>query len=100
MKTAITPTRQEDFSTWYQNLIVEADLAENSPVRGCMTVKPYGWAIWELMKNEMDKRIKSRDVNNVCFPLLIPIDFLSKEADHVDKFAKECAVVTHYRLKK
>ena len=100
MKTAITPTRQEDFNTWYQNLIVEADLAENSPVRGCMTVKPYGWAIWELMKNEMDKRIKSRDVNNVCFPLLIPIDFLSKEADHVDKFAKECAVVTHYRLKK
>ena len=100
MKTAITPTRQEDFNEWYQNLVVEADLAENSPVRGCMTVKPYGWAIWELMKNEMDKRIKARGVNNVCFPLLIPIDFLSKEADHVDKFAKECAVVTHYRLKK
>ena len=100
MKTAISPTRQDDFNEWYQNLVVEADLAENSPVRGCMTVKPYGWAIWELMKNEMDKRIKARGVNNVCFPLLIPIDFLSKEADHVDKFAKECAVVTHYRLKK
>ena len=73
MKTAITPTRAEDFSQWYQNLIVAADLAENAPVRGCMTIKPYGWAIWELMRDEMDKRIKANGVLNANFPLLIPI---------------------------
>jgi len=99
MKTAITPTRQENFSEWYQNLITAADLAENSPVRGCMTIKPYGWAIWELMRDEMDKRIKSNNVLNANFPLLIPIDFFNKEAEHVAGFAKECAVVTHHRLK-
>ena len=99
MKTAITPTRAENFSEWYQNLIVAADLAENSPVRGCMTIKPYGWAIWELMRDEMDKRIKANGVQNVNFPLLIPIDFFNKEAEHVAGFAKECAVVTHHRLK-
>ncbi len=99
MKTAITPTRAENFSEWYQNLIVAADLAENSPVRGCMTIKPYGWAIWELMRDEMDKRIKAHGVQNANFPLLIPIDFFNKEAEHVAGFAKECAVVTHHRLK-
>ena len=99
MKTAITPTREENFSEWYQNLITAADLAENSPVRGCMTIKPYGWAIWELMRDEMDKRIKSNGVLNANFPLLIPIDFFNKEAEHVAGFAKECAVVTHHRLK-
>lgn len=99
MKTAITPTRAENFSEWYQNLIVAADLAENSPVRGCMTIKPYGWAIWELMRDEMDKRIKACGVQNANFPLLIPIDFFNKEAEHVAGFAKECAVVTHHRLK-
>lgn len=99
MKTAITPTRAENFSEWYQNLIVAADLAENSPVRGCMTIKPYGWAIWELMRDEMDKRIKASGVQNANFPLLIPIDFFNKEAEHVAGFAKECAVVTHHRLK-
>ena len=99
MKTAITPTRAENFSEWYQNLIVAADLAENSPVRGCMTIKPYGWAIWELMRDEMDKRIKANGVQNANFPLLIPIDFFNKEAEHVAGFAKECAVVTHHRLK-
>ncbi len=99
MKTAITPTRAENFSEWYQNLIVAADLAENSPVRGCMTVKPYGWAIWELMRDEMDKRIKACGVQNANFPLLIPIEFFNKEAEHVAGFAKEAAVVTHYRLK-
>ena len=99
MKTAITPTRQENFSEWYQNLITAADLAENSPVRGCMTIKPYGWAIWELMRDEMDKRIKASGVLNANFPLLIPIDFFNKEAEHVAGFAKECAVVTHHRLK-
>jgi len=99
MKTAITPTRAENFSEWYQNLIVAADLAENAPVRGCMTIKPYGWAIWELMRNEMDKRIKANGVLNANFPLLVPINFFNKEAEHVAGFAKECAVVTHHRLK-
>ena len=99
MKTAITPTRSENFSEWYQNLITATDLAENSPVRGCMTIKPYGWAIWELMRDEMDKRIKANGVLNANFPLLIPIDFFNKEAEHVAGFAKECAVVTHHRLK-
>ncbi len=99
MKTAITPTRAENFSEWYQNLIVAADLAENAPVRGCMTIKPYGWAIWELMRDEMDKRIKAAGVQNANFPLLIPIEFFNKEAEHVAGFAKEAAVVTHYRLK-
>ena len=99
MKTAITPTRAENFSEWYQNLITAADLAENAPVRGCMTVKPYGWAIWELMRDEMDKRIKAAGVLNANFPLLIPIDFFNREAEHVAGFAKEAAVVTHYRLK-
>ena len=99
MKTAITPTREENFNEWYQNLIVAADLAENSPVRGCMTIKPYGWAIWELMRDEMDKRIKANGVLNANFPLLIPINFFNKEAEHVAGFAKECAVVTHHRLK-
>jgi len=99
MKTAITPTRSENFSEWYQNLIVAADLAENAPVRGCMTIKPYGWAIWELMRDEMDKRIKANGVQNANFPLLIPIAYFNKEAEHVAGFAKEAAVVTHYRLK-
>jgi prolyl-tRNA synthetase len=99
MKTAITPTRAENFSEWYQNLIIAADLAENAPVRGCMTVKPYGWAIWELMKEELDKRIKAVGVQNAQFPLLIPVEFFNREAEHVAGFAKECAVVSHYRLK-
>ena len=99
MKTAITPTRSENFSEWYQNLITAADLAENAPVRGCMTIKPYGWAIWELMRDEMDRRIKACGVQNAQFPLLIPINFFNKEAEHVAGFAKEAAVVTHYRLK-
>ncbi len=99
MKTAITPTRAENFSEWYQNLIVAADLAENAPVRGCMTIKPYGWAIWELMRDQMDKRIKAAGVQNANFPLLIPIAYFNREAEHVAGFAKEAAVVTHYRLK-
>lgn len=99
MKTAITPTRAENFSEWYQNLIVAADLAENAPVRGCMTIKPYGWAIWELMRDAMDRRIKAAGVLNANFPLLIPIEYFNKEAEHVAGFAKEAAVVTHYRLK-
>ncbi|MDR2268821.1 MAG: proline--tRNA ligase [Rickettsiales bacterium] len=99
MKTAIEPARAENFSQWYQNLIVAADLAESSPTRGCMTIKPYGWAIWELMQSELDRRIKAQGVQNAQFPLLIPTEFLSREAEHVAGFAKECAVVTHHRLK-
>ena len=99
MKTAITPTRKENYSEWFQNMVMAADLAENSPTRGCMTIKPYGWAIWELMRDEMDKRIKANGVQNANFPLLIPINFFNKEAEHVAGFAKECAVVTHHRLK-
>ena len=97
-KTAITPTREENFPEWYQQVIKAADLAENSPVRGCMTVKPYGWAIWENMQNIFDPWLKDYGVQNCSFPLLIPVSFLSKEAEHVDGFAKECAVVTHHRL--
>ncbi|MCL2748603.1 MAG: proline--tRNA ligase [Alphaproteobacteria bacterium] len=98
-KTAITPTRAENFSEWYQNVIVAADLAETSPSAGSMTVKPYGWAIWELMRDELDKRIKAEKVQNVQFPTLIPLEYFNKEAEHVEGFAKECAVVTHHRLK-
>ena len=97
-KTAITPTREENFPEWYQQVIKAADLAENSPVRGCMTVKPYGWAIWENMQNIFDPWLKDYGVQNCSFPLLIPVSFLSREAEHVEGFAKECAVVTHHRL--
>ncbi len=97
-RTAITPTREENFPEWYQQVIKAADLAENSPVRGCMTVKPYGWAIWENMQNIFDPWLKEYGVQNCSFPVLIPVSFLSKEAEHVEGFAKECAVVTHHRL--
>ncbi len=98
-KTAITPTREENFSEWYQRVIQAADLAENAPTRGCMTIKPYGYAIWELIQAQFDKEIKKRGVQNAYFPAMIPLSFFQKEADHVDGFAKESAVVTHYRLK-
>ena len=97
-KTAITPTRAEDFPEWYQQVIRAADMAENSPVRGCMIIKPYGFALWENMQRIFDGMIKEAGVENVYFPLLIPLSFISREADHVDGFAKECAVVTHHRL--
>lgn len=97
-RTAITPTRAEDFPEWYQQVIKAADLAENSPVRGCMTVKPYGWAMWELMQNIFDGWLKDYGVQNCSFPMLIPVSFLAKEAEHVEGFAKECAVVTHHKL--
>ena len=99
-KTAINPTREQDFAEWYQQVIVAADLAENSPVRGCMVIKPYGYAIWENIQRIFDARLKKAGVQNAYFPLLIPLEFLSKEAEHIDGFAKECAVVTHHRLKK
>ena len=91
--------RSEDYSKWYNELVVKADLAEQSDVRGCMVIKPYGYAIWERIQQSLDARFKETGVQNVYFPLLIPKSFLSKEAEHVEGFAKECAVVTHYRLK-
>lgn len=97
-KTAITPTRAENFPEWYQEVIRAADMAENSPVRGCMIIKPYGYAIWENMQRVFDATIKDLGVQNAYFPLFIPLSFFSREAEHVDGFAKECAVVTHHRL--
>ena len=91
--------RAENYSQWYNELVVKADLAEQSAVRGCMVIKPYGYAIWEKMQHILDKMFKDTGHVNAYFPLLIPKSFLSKEADHVEGFAKECAVVTHYRLK-
>jgi len=92
-------TRAEDYSKWYNDLVYAADLAEHSDVRGCMVIKPYGYAIWEKMRDVLDIKFKETGHSNAYFPLLIPKSYLSKEASHVDGFAKECAVVTHYRLK-
>ena len=91
--------RSENYSQWYNELVVKADLAEQSAVRGCMVIKPYGYAIWEKMQHELDRMFKETGHVNAYFPLLIPKSFLSREAEHVEGFAKECAVVTHYRLK-
>lgn len=93
------PKRSEDYSLWYNELVKKADLAENSAVRGCMVIKPYGYSIWEKMQAELDRMFKETGHLNAYFPLFIPKSFLSKEASHVEGFAKECAVVTHYRLK-
>ncbi len=92
-------SRSENYSQWYNDLVIKADLAENSAVRGCMVIKPYGYAIWEKMQAELDRMFKETGHVNAYFPLFIPKSFLSKEANHVEGFAKECAVVTHYRLK-
>ena len=92
-------TREEDYATWYNDLVYQADLAEHSDVRGCMVIKPYGYAIWENMRDVLDAKFKETGHSNAYFPLFIPKSYLSKEAAHVDGFAKECAVVTHYRLK-
>ena len=91
--------RSVNYSQWYNELVVKAELAEQSDVRGCMVIRPYGYAIWEKIQSELDKKFKETGVQNAYFPLLIPKSFLSKEAEHVEGFAKECAVVTHYRLK-
>lgn len=93
------PKRSDDYSAWYNELVKRADLAENSAVRGCMVIKPYGYSIWEKMQNALDTMFKETGHSNAYFPLFIPKSYLSKEADHVEGFAKECAVVTHYRLK-
>ena len=97
-KTAITPTREEDYAQWYQEVIKASDMAENSPVRGCMVMKPWGFAVWENIQSQMDAMFKETGVKNAYFPLFIPLSYLEKEAEHVEGFAKECAVVTHHRL--
>ena len=97
-KTAIVPTRQEDYPQWYQEVIRAADLAETSPVRGCMVIKPWGYGLWENIQQNLDARFKATGHKNAYFPLFIPLSFMQREADHVEGFAKECAVVTHHRL--
>jgi prolyl-tRNA synthetase len=99
-KHAITPTRAENYPEWYQQVIKAADLAEHSPVRGCMVIKPWGYTLWENMQRVLDKKFKDTGHQNACFPLFIPLSFLEKEASHVEGFAKECAIVTHHRLEK
>lgn len=98
MKHAISPTREENYPEWYQQVIKAADMAENSPSRGCMVIKPWGWGIWENLQKQLDARIKATGHENAYFPLFIPLSFLEREAAHVEGFAKECAVVTHHRL--
>ena len=97
-KTAIQPTRREDFPEWYQQVIKAADLAETSETRGCMVIKPWGYGIWELIQQQLDRRFKETGHQNAYFPLLIPLSYLEKEAEHAEGFATECAVVTHHRL--
>jgi len=100
MKTAISPTREENYPEWYQSILKAADLAEHAPVRGCMVIKPWGYGLWENIQRSLDSRFKETGHVNAYFPLFIPLSFLEKEAQHVDGFAKECAVVTHHRLEK
>ena len=97
-KTAIKPTRAENYPEWYQQIIKAADLAEVSPVRGCMIIKPWGYAIWENIQRVLDEKFKATGHKNLYFPLMIPLSFMQKEAEHIEGFAKECAVVTHSRL--
>src|SRR6516164_8698926 len=92
-------SRSEDYSQWYIDLVKKADLAENSDVRGCMVIKPYGYSIWEKMQQALDKMFKDTGHTNAYFPLFVPKSFLAKEASHVEGFAKECAIVTHSRLR-
>jgi prolyl-tRNA synthetase len=99
-KSAISPTRSDDYPEWYQQVIKAADMAERSPVRGCMVIKPWGYALWENIMQAMDAMFKETGVKNAYFPLFIPLSFMQKEAEHVEGFAKECAVVTHHRLEK
>ncbi len=98
IKTAISPCRRENYPEWYQQVVKAADLAEHSPVRGCMVIKPWGYALWENIQRYLDKKFKDTGHKNAYFPLFIPLSFLEKEAKHVEGFAKECAVVTHHRL--
>jgi prolyl-tRNA synthetase len=98
-RTAITPTRADDYAEWYQQVIKHAELAETSSVRGCMVIKPWGYALWEQIQKTLDQRFKDTGHENAYFPLFIPLSLIQKEAEHVEGFAKECAVVTHHRLK-
>lgn len=100
IKTAITPTRDEDYANWYQQVVKAADLAEHSPVRGCMVIKPWGYSLWENIQKILNKKIKDTGHKNAYFPIFVPLSFLEKEAAHVEGFAKECAIVTHHRLEK
>lgn len=99
-RTAITPTREENYPEWYQGVLKAADLSEHSPVRGCMVIKPWGYTLWENIQRILDHKFKETGHQNAYFPLFIPLSFLEKEAQHVEGFAKECAVVTHHRLEK
>ena len=99
MKHALSVTREKDFAAWYQAVVSEADMAEESGVRGCMVIRPWGYGIWERIQRLLDDQIKQAGVENCYFPLFIPLSYFAKEADHVDGFAKEMAVVTHHRLK-
>jgi prolyl-tRNA synthetase len=100
MKTAIQPTRDENYSEWYQQVLSAADLAEHSPVRGCMVIKPWGYALWENMQRYLDEKFKATGHQNAYFPLFIPLSYMEREAKQIEGFAKECAVVTHHRLEK
>ena len=97
-KNAITPSRFDDFPEWYQQVVKASDLAENSEVRGCMVIKPWGYGLWEQIQSQLDKMFKDTGHKNAYFPLLIPLSYLEKEAEHAEGFATECAVVTHHRL--
>src|SRR5437762_4062722 len=97
-KTAISPTREQDFPEWYQQVIRAAELAEPSDVRGCMVIRPWGFGIWENMQRQLDAMFRATGHRNAYFPLFIPLSYFGKEAEHVEGFAKECAVVTHSRL--
>ena len=99
MQRALNVTRADNFPEWYQAVVRDADMAENSPVRGCMIIKPWGYGVWELIQAELDRRIKATGHENCYFPLFVPLSFIAKEAEHVEGFAKEMAVVTHHRLK-
>ena len=92
-------SRKEDYSKWYNDIVINADLAENSEVRGCMVIKPYGFSIWELMKKELDQMFKDTGHQNAYFPLFVPKSLFEAEEKNAEGFAKECAIVTHYRLK-
>jgi prolyl-tRNA synthetase len=99
-RTAVTPTREEDYPEWYQQVIKASELAEHAPVRGCMVIKPWGYAIWENIQRDLDRRFKETGHQNLYFPLFIPLSYFEREAEHVEGFAKECAVITHHRLVK
>ena len=95
---ALTP-QADDFSAWYNEIVLRAELADYSPVRGCMVIRPYGYRLWELMRDQLDRRFKETGHQNAYFPLFIPQSFLAREAEHIEGFAKEAAIVTHTRLK-